>query len=472
MTDSKFPQVHLYDQDLVELYNQSWALLEDFWQTGDSKNGWAKRFFAYSDDNVINLVDSCMSTFFLVYSNNEYPATPQLDNFYSKQEENGAIRANYRLDTGEPYISPDNPEGLALPLFAWAEYNVYHKIGNKKRIKEIMPVLQKYYDWLESNFRDETGLYHAPLAATSIPVATRAETYYPLDFNAVMALNAYYMAELGDLLNDKDLSFYYKKRYFALKTRINNMMWDEDSGLYYDLDKDKNKLTIKTLAGYWTLLTEIPGENQIQKLIANLKDPELFGTEHPFPVISVDDAQKNPQENCIFFAVYPAYTFVLIKGLSNYGYHEMARETAMRHLYFILDTLHPGENKKGYLWEAYNPHKEGPAQCQTEGFPKQNRILHIALSTITLMIENVIGLIISLPRKTVDWIIPTLEIMGIENLYLKRNFITILTNKNNMGWEIRLESEKLYYFTIDILGVKKKTLPIPSGKCSILIDKI
>ena len=74
--------------------------------------------------------------------------------------------------------------------------------------------------------------------------------------------------------------------------------------------------------------------------------------------------------------------------------------------------------------------------------------------------------------KTVDWIIPNLEIMGIENLSLKRNLITILSNKSSRGWEIQMESEKLYYFTINILDQKKKTLPIPSGKCSMLIDKL
>ena len=56
---------------------------------------------------------------------------------------------------------------------------------------------------------------------------------------------------------------------------------------------------------------------------------------------------------------------------------------------------------------------------------------------------------------------------------LQKNNITILSNKNQRGWEIRLESEKLYYFTISILDeYKRKTLPIPSGKCSILIDKL
>lgn len=83
-------------------------------------------------------------------------------------------------------------------------------------------------------------------------------------------------------------------------------------------------------------------------------------------------------------------------------------------------------------------------------------MVNTALASITLMIENVLGLYISLPRKTVDWIMPTLEIMGIEDLSLKRNMITILSNKSARGWEVRLESEKLYYFTINILDEDKK----------------
>jgi len=119
------------------------------------------------------------------------------------------------------------------------------------------------------------------------------------------------------------------------------------------------------------------------------------------------------------------------------------------------------------------PQKEGPAQWPgKEGFPRRQYLPNAGLSTIALMIENIIGLSISLPRKTVDWIIPNLEVMGIENLSLKRNLITILSNKSQRGWEIHMESEKLYYFTINILGQKKKTLPIPSGKCSMLIDKL
>jgi neutral trehalase len=126
------------------------------------------------------------------------------------------------------------------------------------------------------------------------------------------------------------------------------------------------------------------------------------------------------------------------------------------------------------VWEAYLPSKEGASSSSTlPDFPTRRFLPMVGLVTVTLMIEDIIGLVISLPRKTVDWTMTTLEVMGIEGLSLKRNMITILSNKQPRGWEIRLESEKLYYFTIEIMDEKKKkTLPIPSGKCSMLIDKL
>ena len=51
----------------------------------------------------------------------------------------------------------DNPKGVLPPLFAWAEFNIYHKLGVKKRIREVLPVLEKYYTWIEQNFKKKTA---------------------------------------------------------------------------------------------------------------------------------------------------------------------------------------------------------------------------------------------------------------------------------------------------------------------------
>jgi neutral trehalase len=470
----EFPTIHFYDQDFVDIYEQTWAWIKDYWQKGTEKSGFDARVFVGPEVDRINQLDAINSTFFLVYSNRNYPAAPLLDNFYSKQEEDGAIRSEYTLETGKPVFSDDNPDGLSPPLFAWAEYNMYHKVGNKKRIKEIMPVLEKYFQWLVDNFMDDSGLFHVPLAATGMTNAPRDGMYYPVDFNTQAALAVSCMAQLGHVLNDKDIEFRYRRQYFSLKTRINQLMWNDETGFYYDLTKEKDQVNVKTVAGFWPLVTDIPNEARSSRLVDHLKSPESYGTENPFPSVAVDEESFSEAGEGWRGSVFPPYTFMIIKGLEKQHHYELAREYAIRHLYYMLDTLHPEGSKRGNVWEAYKPLRDGEAEWpDNPDFPRPMHIPSVGLSTIALMIENVVGLEVSLPRKTVRWIVPTLEIMGIENLNLRRNTITILSQKSGRGWEIRHESEKLYYFTLDLLSEKKeKTLPIPSGKCSMLVDKL
>ncbi|MCL1993428.1 MAG: hypothetical protein FWG66_10840 [Spirochaetes bacterium] len=474
MTKQDFPKIHFYDQDFVDIYDKTWAWIEDCWRSAGENSGIEGKFFSYPGSDCVYQTDAVFSSFFLVYSNRIYQAHHTLDLFYSRQEPTGAIRGAYSLESGLPVVDSGNPEGLGLPLFAWAEFNIYHKSANKKRIRDVLPVLQRYTEWIDSIFKRPNGLYHTPPGVTGMENAPRERAYYSLDFNAIMAINMLYISALADTLNDKETSFQFKKQYFALKTRINSLMWDADDGFYYDIDENEQRLPVKTIGGYWPLLAEIPNDEKAERIVEKLSDPRYFGTPHPFPSLAVCEDAFDESGGGFRGSVFPHMTFMVIKGLERYQRWELARECAIRHLYFMLDSMNPdGNTQKGTLWEAYRPTKEGPAQWHgKEGFPRPQYLTYDALSTIVLTIENIVGLFISLPRKTVDWIIPNLEVMGVENLSLKKNMITILSNKSGRGWEIQMESEKLYYFTINILGKKKKTLPIPSGKCSMLIDKL
>ena len=487
MNKKDFPRVHFYDQDFVEIYDRTWAWVADCWTTGGPATGFEKiKFFYYPQKPTLDVLEQVFSSFFMVYSNRIFPASNGLDALYSLQESDGAIRRAYNVETGQPILDPDNPEGLILPLFGWAEYNLYHKTANKKRVKDVMPYLKKHYKWLEANFKQANGLYATPISSSGLDNSPRGAARFLVDFNAVMAMNALYISALGDILNDKEISFQYKRDYFSLKTRINSKMWNAEEGFYFDLDENENQVRVKTIGTYWLLLAEIPNEERAEKLVQKLKDPHCFGTENPFPTLSADNPDYDKTGNGYRGSVVPAFTFMVIKGLEKYNFYEFARDCAIRHLYFVLDSMHAngegnpeaeeGGRQKEHrpmVWSAYQPQQEGRAHWEGHpDWPLPHYLPFCGLTSITLMIENIIGLYISLPRKTVDWIIPNLEIMGIENLSLKRNMVTILSSKSGRGWEIHMESEKLYYFTINVLNKKKKTLPIPSGKCSMLIDKI
>ncbi len=477
MNREAIPSIHFYDQDFVDLYDRSWVWIDEFWKKGTEENGFTGNYISYNDQKTFDMFSCCLSSMFLNYSNQTYSPFDMIDFFYSKQEPNGAIRAQYSIEDGSPVLSEDNPEGVVIPLFAYVEFLFYHKIGNKKRLKDVVPILENYFNWLKEMFQKENGLFSVPIGACLTGNVPRENAFYPVDFNTLMALNALYMSNIGDILNDKELSFRYKRMYFALKTRINNLMWDSETGFYHDLDVQEQRLPLKMIGAYWTLLAEIPNDERAARMIEYLQNPDYFGTDNPFPSVSADSPCYNENAQGYCGAVIPSNIYCVVKGLEKYGENVFARECAIRHVYFMLDTLHPGEEVQGDVWEAYLPNKEGtPSPVENsngEVFPRRKFLPQVCLVTITMMIEDIIGLDVSLPRKTVYWMVPNLEVMGIENLSLKRNLITILSNKNARGWEIRLESEKLYYFTIEILDEKKKkTLPIPSGKCSMLIDKL
>ena len=262
----EFPLIHYYDQDLVDIYEWTWAWMNDFWYKVDPTTGIKNPSYVYKGDKELSLYECCLSSFFLVYFNRKYPVGPMLDNFYALQEESGAIRGRYSLIEGKPILTETNPEGLSPPMLAWVEYNLYHKVGLKLRLKTIMPNLIAYHNWLETNFKEENGLYAPPPEVSMMPNAPRGEVKYPLDFNAQVAINALYMASLADIMNDKELGFRFKRQYFSLKTRINTLMWDPDDRIYYDLDADEKRIKVKTIAAFWTLLAKIPNDDRAEGL--------------------------------------------------------------------------------------------------------------------------------------------------------------------------------------------------------------
>lgn len=471
MTKETVPGIHFYDQDFVDMYNRAWVWLEELWKEGDKDGAFPEGYFTHNNSNIISLYDVSLSSLFLVYSNQLYSPYSMIDYFYARQEEDGRIAECYDLNTNTPVFSPDNPKGVTIPLLSYVEFIFYHKIGNKKRLKDVVPHLEKYFEWLKANYQRENGLYQVPSSTMHINDFPRENVTYFVDFNAAMAVFAFYLSTIGDILNDKELSFRYKRVYFALKTRINTMMWSEEDTFYYDLDENGRQVKNKYIGAYWTMLAQIPNDEYASYLIEKLKDDKEFGTDNPFPIVPVSSPFFDPNGHC--GAVSTFMNYIIIKGLTNYDCFIFARECSIRHMYYILDTLHPGEEKQGDAWEFYKPQVEGPADMKQNIENRKRYLPSVGLASIALCIENVIGLDISLPRKTVYWTMQSLEAMGIEGLSLKKNNITILSNKNQRGWEIRLESEKLYYFTIEIMDDgKKKTLPIPSGKCSMLIDKL
>lgn len=470
-----YPQIHYFDSDFVSLYEQSWEKTMASWIPYNQDNTSIPSGYIESDSDTLYFVDVLTSSFFLLYANKSFTPIHALDFFYSKQEENGAIRCAYSKTTGEPVFERGNPEGLAPPYLVWAEFNYYDRTDNKRRLKELIPKIDAYLQWIIDTFRSDENIFVVPHIATNMHNLPRENAHFLLDFNVQMAIAYHYMIKLATATNFRNLVFKYTKEYYTLKAIVNKHFWNAEDMFYYDLDENKNHIKIKTINGFWPLLAQIPNNSQSIALKKHLENPNEFFLENLFPSVAKDSPYYSKKGLGYKGGVYPFLTFMVIKGLTAYGFYEFARESAIKHLSVILANFYAKDPEvSGSFWEAYQPEDFLPAKSPSKNHEiRENFFPSVALTTITLVIENIIGFEICIPKKMVYWTIPHLEFMGIEGLQLKKNMIFTILQQTNRGWEIRHSSEKLYYFSVDILEKeKKKTLPIPSGKCSLLIDKL
>ena len=272
MVKDLVPCVHFYDQDFVDMYDRTWVWVEESWKKGVKEEFFPEGFLASADGESISLFESCLSALSLSYSNQNFDAYSMIDFFYKMQAEDGRISERYSLDTCQPIVTEENPLGLGVPLLPFVEYIFYHKIGNKKRLKEVVVYLEKYLNWISENFQRKNGLYSVPYEACHLGNVPREGAEYTIDFNAQMATAALYMSSIGDILNDKELAFRYKRQYFSLKTRINSMMWDSESHFYYDLDKDQ---TVTVRQGSHENEFEIR-DGQVRMLHANCRNHDCI----------------------------------------------------------------------------------------------------------------------------------------------------------------------------------------------------
>lgn len=450
MTKHTHPLISFYDQDFVDIYSTAQSILTKLDAGEGAPSG---------------SLDRLLATFSSVYCGGRLPPPSSLIPGTSPNS-----------PTTENPVTPSKVAAtLTLPLAAWAELNIYQRTGNKKRVREAFPLLKDQLLLLDKA-RDTFGLLPCEknaLCEGNFLNADPAACYLIAD-QAALALSFSSLSALSDVLNDRESAFQFKRRYFALKTRVNTLMWSQEDNFYHDLDAAGKPLPLRTAAGFLPLLAELPNIDRAESLAKALQDPLDFACDCPIPSLSRRSPLFSPEGEEFRGAAFPALNFLILKGLEKYQYYELVRELAIKHLYCVLDTFLPPTGGRGTFYDAYQSvYPAAAAKGSPNLSPRSDYLVGLGLSAITLMIENVLGISINLPRKTVDWVIPSLEVMGVENLCLKRNLISIKCCKtNNRGYEIQMESEKLYYFTINILGVKKKTLPIPSGKCSVLIDKI
>lgn len=461
------------DEGFIDLYYAAWQMALSKLKQGNVENGFVDVFMDEGFNEMIYQWDTNFMVLFGMYVNNVFPAIQSLDNFYLKQRDDGYIQRVYSEKTGLEATEPTKDEPMVNPpLFAYTELQYYHFTGDSSRIPGVLPILIKYFNWLDKNCKSTISAnlyYNTPLGSgmDNIPRDGVGKGAYA-DFSIQMALFANSLKELLLINGNQKLAKYFNDKFFKIRLEINKNLLK--NGFYYDMKEDKTLSKTKYAGAFWALLADIADVGTITKLRGYLNDTLTFKRPHMIPALSADDPEYDSNGHYWKGGVWAPINYATIKGLEKKGYSKEAYNLAYNHVnnmyktykYFNADTNRiPYEERYGddykTIWECYSPEFLGPAtRWDNTFYSRQDFVGWSGLGAISLLIENIIGIRIKGSENTIYWNINREDMHGVLNLPLRKQKVSLVLNLSAGKFTVRSGSESPYNLVISFKGKKYK----------------
>ena len=414
------------NREWLELYWRAWAIVFQNKFTPPAESG----FVPFVDEGFSSNIfqwDTCFMLSYLRYAVDSLPVYGTLDNFYSKQHEDGYICREINQLTGQDFWSKDQWSTINPPLFSWAEVGLLRLTGDIKRAQKVLPHLERYYEWLERNRRHEDGVaYWTTSLSSGMDNTPRAfdkggtdvhhhHNHVWMCMTAQQALNAECIAILADVVGEEDTRMAYQARYKQLSDYIEAKLWNSNEGFYFDLDPDQNWVRTKTPASFWPLLAGTSSSTRAQKTAAKIFDPEEFWRPHALPSLSKKHELYHPRGNYWHGGIWPPLTYLTSSALHRYNLHQEATKLIENH----LENLWLVFQETGTLWENYAP--EEPTRGNIS---KPEFVGWTGNGPIAALIETILGFDVNVLKKQVTWRLQRSDHHGIRNLPFAGNRIS------------------------------------------------
>ncbi|MFI5390706.1 MAG: amylo-alpha-1,6-glucosidase [Bacteriovoracales bacterium] len=450
------------DQGLIDMYWFAWKLALEHFRTPEGHPGTAS---PYMDENFSDNFFQWDTAFMLQFGNYllpRYNPIASFDNFYNLQHHTGKIWKEYSELNGEELwdlIKGDRE--INPPLFAWAEWEAYKISGDKERLTRVFQANEQYLLWLEAG-RKANGTNHrlywnTPIGCgmDNIPVPWSHKHGW-VDMSSQMVLAYKSMAKMAGVLGWIEKEKKYLELANVIAKRINDFMWDDKEGIYFDIDQNGERMGIKHIGLFWPLLAGITSKEQEAKLIGHLKNPNEFNTDLPFATLSKDNPKFRPLGNYWRGGVWAPTNYMVIKGLAERGYEDDAFEFSRRYLKGLLEVY----SYTNTLWEAYAPLKSSPKVAREFGEldeskfgpwvftpgknamgiknTKRDFVGWTGVGPINLFLENLIGIRRDVIGNKIFWRLGPLHRHGIENLPFGDGFLSLVCEKRETSGEYTL----------------------------------
>jgi glycogen debranching enzyme len=333
----------------------------------------------------------------------------------------------------------------------------FRTTGDRARLRLVYEPLVRFYRALQEYLRQGNGLYMTDWASMDNsprnPYLTGGGC--AIDTSCEMVLVAREMAAMAGLLGKPDEARSLESEAEALAARINALMWDAEKKFYYDLTVDGKQAPIKTVAGFWALLSGVAQGERAAALAAELDNPGTFGRLHPVPTCAADQPLYNPKGEYWRGSAWAPTTTMVIRGLERSGRAGQARSIAARD----LDLTYQVFQKTGTVWENYAPDAVEPGNQAQKDFVGWSGI-----SPILYLLEYGLGLKPDAAANALLWDIQATRPLGCERYRFNGHVADLAAEPaaGGAGWTISIRSDGNFTLIARAAG-KEKTFSVRKG---------
>ncbi len=403
-------------EDSILCYYKAWEIAFGNLKKATEENGFVSNFIDTAFNNNIFMWDSSFIMMFGKYAKKIFNFQKTMDNFYCKQHPDGFICRAINEDTGLDRFERFNPVSTGPNIMPWCEWEYYLINGDKERLCDVFPVLLAYYNWFKEYRTWKDGTYWSSGLGCGMDNTPRLEEGYDVKFShghmvwldtcLQQVLSGQMLINMANVIGRQEDVKPVASEIERLKNYINNVLWDEKDAFYYDLWRNGQLNFVKSIGAYWALLADVVPEDRLQRFVAHLENQKEFKRPHRVPTLSADSPDYQEEGHYWRGAVWAPTNYMVLKGLYNKGYFDLAHDIALNHVSNVTQVF----NNYGTLFENYAPEKT------EKGEPaKANFVGWTGLSAISVLIEYVFGIVADVERGKIVWNVNLVEKHGICN---------------------------------------------------------
>ncbi len=292
-----------------------------------------------------------------------------------------AFRSKYLSDEMQP------------PLLAEAVAAVALRGRGQDFLREILPSVERFYEWL-NNARnpfgdglirvvqpDETGLDHSPIWDEVMKIQDEEKESWirgwhsicdPYDefqrdttkmieldhfvvadvmLNTIYIENLEVLSKLFSQVGDSEKAQRYESRRDHARASLDDLCWDQEDGLYYDVNGRANhKMRTNTVSSLMPLLLQDLDIAKYQALMNHLLNPDEYWATFPVPSVAMNHPSYRPDvvgTNLVWRGpTWINSNWYIGRGLIRHGRLDLARHIAAQSVALM---------RQSGVREYYNP---------------------------------------------------------------------------------------------------------------------